>query len=232
MATTFTWKDSDYILQPALCQALPLLGGLNQHFPRAMVYGHESHHGLGITHLYNKQGFLHILALMKFSTQKGIMDNLLNHSYEALQVELGLLGNFLVPIFGMVTHNHTLLVKPYLAVFLRIWNPFEHAKKGSPRRMWLGSFSDAQFLEFGLSWRAAYTVKQVLTIVTSFYGSQYHQWPRSTYSPSSSGWDTLHSSAHMVVLAQTRQTTSQLVGTVVPILNENNTFYWPAPTSI
>jgi len=57
-----------------------------------MVYSHESHHGLGITHLYDKQGFLHILALMKFSMQKGIMGNLLNHSYEALQVELGLLG--------------------------------------------------------------------------------------------------------------------------------------------
>jgi len=39
-----------------------------------------------------KQGFLHILALMKFSMQPGIMGKLLNHSYEAMQVELGLLG--------------------------------------------------------------------------------------------------------------------------------------------
>jgi len=56
------------------------------------VYGHESHHGLGITHLYDKQGFLHILAWMRFSMQPGIMGNLLHYSYEAMQVELGLLG--------------------------------------------------------------------------------------------------------------------------------------------
>jgi len=63
-----------------------------------MVYGHESHHGLGITHLYNKQGFLHILALMKFPMQPGITGELLNHSYKATQVELGLRGeNFQYP---------------------------------------------------------------------------------------------------------------------------------------
>jgi len=88
MVTTFTRKEGDSILQPALLQALPSLG-INRHFPRAMVYGHESQHGLGITHLYDKHGFLHILALMKFSTQPGITGDHLNHSYEALQVKLG-----------------------------------------------------------------------------------------------------------------------------------------------
>jgi len=91
MVTTFTHKEGESILQPVLLQAFPLLG-INRHFPRAMVYGHESHHGLGITHLYDKQGFLHILALMKFPMQPGIMGELLNCSYEAIQVELGLLG--------------------------------------------------------------------------------------------------------------------------------------------
>ncbi len=91
MVTTFTFKEGNSILQPALLQALPLLG-INWHFPRAMVYGHESHHGLGITHLYNKQGFLHILALIKFPMQPGIMGELLNHSYKVTQVELGLPG--------------------------------------------------------------------------------------------------------------------------------------------
>jgi len=57
-----------------------------------MAYGHESHHGLGITHLHDKQGFLCILALMKFSMQPGITGELLNCSHKAIQVELGLPG--------------------------------------------------------------------------------------------------------------------------------------------
>jgi len=61
MVTTFTRKEGKSILQLVLLQALPLLG-INWHFPRAMVYGHESHHGWGITHLYDKQGVQHFLG--------------------------------------------------------------------------------------------------------------------------------------------------------------------------
>jgi len=45
-------------------------------------------------------------------------------------------------------------------------------------------------------------------MVTSYYGSRHNQWPRSTYSPSIFGWDTYDSSTQMVVLVQTRPTTS------------------------
>jgi len=122
----------------------------------------------------------------------------------------------------MGTHNHTLLVKPYLAVIFRIWNPFEHVQRALQEACDWDSF-DAQFLEFGLPVEQLIQLKCCLwlqvTMVADITNGQ-----RSTYSPSSSGWDTLHSSSQMVVLAQTRQTTSQLVGIVAMGLNENNTF--------
>ncbi len=57
-----------------------------------MVYGHESQYGLGIPHLYDLQGFQHLSALMKFTSTKNHMGDLLQHAYEALQVELGIPG--------------------------------------------------------------------------------------------------------------------------------------------
>jgi len=134
MVTTFTCKEGESILQPVLLQALPLLG-INQHFPRAMVYGHESHHGLGITHLYNKQGLQHIWALKKFPMQPGITGELLNCSYKALQVESGLPGEFLSIPHRLGTNYYTVLVKPYLAIFIGDGNAVGYTKDDSPSNM-------------------------------------------------------------------------------------------------
>jgi len=91
MATTLTWEQCEQILRPALYQLLPAIG-INRHFPRKMVYGHKSQYGLGIPHLYDLQGFQHLSALMKFTSLKNPTGDLLQHSYEALQVELGIPG--------------------------------------------------------------------------------------------------------------------------------------------
>jgi len=57
-----------------------------------MVYGHNDHHGLGIPHLYDTQGYCHLLAVMRFGSSPGTTGTLIQHSYEALQLELGLPG--------------------------------------------------------------------------------------------------------------------------------------------
>jgi len=84
MATTFTKTECKQILQPAICQLLPALG-INHHFPRLMVYGHSNQFGLGVPHLYDLQGFNHLLALLKFSPLATTTGKFLLHSYEALQ---------------------------------------------------------------------------------------------------------------------------------------------------
>jgi len=56
------------------------------------VYGHGKHFALGIPHLYDTQGFLHLTALLKFTSTTNPARMYLIHSYEALQVELGLTG--------------------------------------------------------------------------------------------------------------------------------------------
>jgi len=91
MATTLSRADCDAIIKPALKVALPAIG-LNRHFPRQMVYGHNDHHGLGVPHLYDTQGYRHLLAMMQFGSSLGTTGTLLQHSYEALQLELGLPG--------------------------------------------------------------------------------------------------------------------------------------------
>jgi len=91
MATTFTQQECDQILSLALKVALPAIG-LNCHFPRDMIFGLNDHHGLGLPHLYNTQGFWHLQALMKFGASLDSTGKLLLHSYEALQLELGLPG--------------------------------------------------------------------------------------------------------------------------------------------
>jgi len=89
MTTTFTKKECENILRPAILQLLPAIG-MNRHFPRLMEYGHGKHFGLGIPHLYDMQGFLHLMALLKFTSSANPTGTYLLHSYKALQVEMGL----------------------------------------------------------------------------------------------------------------------------------------------
>jgi len=57
-----------------------------------MVYRHGKHFGLGIPHLYDTQGFLHLMALLKFTSSANPTGTYLLHLCETLQVEMGLPG--------------------------------------------------------------------------------------------------------------------------------------------
>jgi len=91
MTTTFTKQECKNISWLAILQLLPAIG-INQHFPWLMVYGHGQHFGLGIPHLYDTQGFLHLMAILKFMSSVNTTGTFLLHLYEALQVEMGLPG--------------------------------------------------------------------------------------------------------------------------------------------
>jgi len=91
MTTTFTKEECENILWPAILQLLPVIG-INRHFPRLMVYRHGKHFGLGIPHLYDTQGFLHLMALLKFTSSANPTGTYLLHLCETLQVEMGLPG--------------------------------------------------------------------------------------------------------------------------------------------
>jgi len=99
MVTTFSRAECDDILRPALQTVLPALG-VNRHFPRDMLYGHADHFGLAIPNLYDSQGFLHLLALLKFGAAPCTTGQLLRQSYESLQIELGLPGEVLTKPFS------------------------------------------------------------------------------------------------------------------------------------
>jgi len=55
-----------------------------------MLFGHQNHYALALPHLYDTQGYLHIVALFSFANGSSITNSLIRHSYEVLQLELGL----------------------------------------------------------------------------------------------------------------------------------------------
>jgi len=69
-----------------------------------MVYGHGKHFGLGILHLYDTQGFLHLTEILKFMSLVNTTGTFLLHSYEALQVEMGLPGKLFYYDFKEWSH--------------------------------------------------------------------------------------------------------------------------------
>jgi len=99
MVTTFSRKECDDILHPALHAVLPALG-VNHHFPRDMIYGHADHFGLAIPNLYDSQGFSHLSTLLKFGTSPCTMGQLLWQTYETLQIEVGLPGELLTQAYS------------------------------------------------------------------------------------------------------------------------------------
>jgi len=64
-----------------------------------MIYGHTDHFGLAIPNLYDSQGFLHLSALLKFGSEPCMTGQLLQQTYETLQLEVGLPGKILTQLF-------------------------------------------------------------------------------------------------------------------------------------
>jgi len=95
MVTTFSWSECEDILWPGLNAILPAIS-MNRHFPHNMVYGHFDQFRLAIPHLYHFQGFHHLSALLKSGSSDCTTRQLIQQSYETLQIELGLPGEILL----------------------------------------------------------------------------------------------------------------------------------------
>jgi len=102
-ATMFSKEQCEEIMQPALKILLPAIG-LNCHFPWLMLFGHQDHYGLAFPHLYDTQGYLHIVALFSFAKGPSITNSLIRHSYEVLQLELGLPNEILLYNYNDWSH--------------------------------------------------------------------------------------------------------------------------------
>ncbi len=121
MVTTFSRDECKDILHLAINAVLPVIG-INHHFPRNMVYGHNNHLGLTIPHLYNSQGFLHLSALLKFGNSHSMTGELLKQSYETLQLEIGLPGrNPSALICRLVSPKYVYLANTHMAIRIGEW---------------------------------------------------------------------------------------------------------------
>jgi len=92
MAMTFTQQQCVEIMHPILSQGLPSARYIWS-FPQAIVHGPWQWGGLNIPNLYMEQVITHLHTLMKFRGQLGdITGSLIQASWEALQLEAGLVG--------------------------------------------------------------------------------------------------------------------------------------------
>jgi len=101
--TTFSKEQCEEIMLSALKSLLPVIG-LNRHFPQLMLFGHQDHYSMAFPHLYDTQGNLHIVVLFSFAKGLSIMNSLIHHSYEVLQLELRLPNEicFIITTIGAI----------------------------------------------------------------------------------------------------------------------------------
>ena len=105
-ATTLSKTQCDQIMAPILKYCLPRIGVVRS-FPRALVHAVPTYHGLNLPKLYWLQGFYHIDRLLRFTRSSHITGQLLNHSLEALRLEVGCNGSIFSLPFNTVGHLAT-----------------------------------------------------------------------------------------------------------------------------
>jgi len=90
---TFTKQQCMDIMRPILTQGLPLARFVRS-FPWAIMHGPWQWGGLNIPNLYTEQLIAHIHTILKFGSNLAeITSSLLQASWGALQLEMGLAGN-------------------------------------------------------------------------------------------------------------------------------------------
>jgi len=80
-------------LEKAQSMTTPLIlskMGYNRNMPKAVVYAPSTHRGIGMKHLYTKQGLSKVLHLMKHFWVKTTLDTLMNITIKAYQLQAGI----------------------------------------------------------------------------------------------------------------------------------------------
>jgi hypothetical protein len=90
-ALSLTEIQCKAIMAPVLKAALPK-SGYNRNFPRELIYGHISHLGGGIHHLFSSQIIEQALIVIRHGPRESFTRELLRGTMETLKLELGLPG--------------------------------------------------------------------------------------------------------------------------------------------
>ena len=91
-AIQLTEADWDYICRPVLTAGLPK-SGIAKNFPRQAVWGPQLFQGLGLMHPFHFQELTHLEVILKHCSQDTFIGKMIQQSWEALRLELGLSGH-------------------------------------------------------------------------------------------------------------------------------------------
>ena len=93
-AMTLTEDECTSIMWPLLQASLPR-SGVNQYFPRDVLYSKASLNGVGLKNLFLTQGIAHLSDIVSNLWSKTITGHLITQCLEHLRLEIGVSGNIL-----------------------------------------------------------------------------------------------------------------------------------------
>ena len=87
-ATTLTRDDCDKIMLPVYKNILSKIGA-NQKIPRVFRYASTGYQGLGLPHIYSRQGAAHLKLVLDHAAFEGKLGGGFNHLLECCRIEIG-----------------------------------------------------------------------------------------------------------------------------------------------
>ena len=90
-ATQLTEAQWEWVMRPAVEVGLQK-SGISKHFPRAVLFGPERFHGLGLLHPFDFQELEHLETALRCGNWGSTTGSLVETSMEELKLELGLPG--------------------------------------------------------------------------------------------------------------------------------------------
>jgi hypothetical protein len=91
-ATTLTFHEWDQLTMSPLLKAVLPKAGMNQHFPRVVLYGPTAYQGMGVMHPWFHQELTHLQICLDVLNTHDLLSNLLQACFESLRLEIGYPG--------------------------------------------------------------------------------------------------------------------------------------------
>jgi ribonuclease HI len=91
-ATTLTFHEWDQLIMSPLLKAVLPKAGMNQHFPRVVLYGPTAYQGMGVMHPWFHQELTHLQICLDVLNTHDLLSNLLQACFESLRLEIGYPG--------------------------------------------------------------------------------------------------------------------------------------------
>ena len=87
-ATTLSRDECEKIMMPVYKNILSKIGA-NQKIPRVFRYASPGYHGLGLPHIYSRQGAAHLKLILDHAPFEGKLGGGFNHLLECCRIEIG-----------------------------------------------------------------------------------------------------------------------------------------------